>query len=170
MNGVGRLRKNLIWVFFVLFFFAGCNMYFQTTRDQMVIHPQEHSIARGRNLAFIICAGCHYDASVKKFIGRSLNDLPKIAGQLYSANLTHSLTHGVPPHYSDAELFYLLKTGISRSGKFMPYMMRPTMADDDAVDIISFLRSDDPSLEAVDTTVGKTRINFIGQTGLRFIA
>ncbi|MFL5739947.1 MAG: c-type cytochrome [Flavisolibacter sp.] len=170
MKSVGWPGKKLIWVLFILFFFAGCNMYFQTTRDQMVVHPEEHSVSRGRNLAFIICAGCHYDPSVKKFRGRPLNDLPRIAGQLYSANLTHSLTNGIPPHYSDAELFYLLKTGISRTGEFMPYMMRPTMADEDAEDIIAFLRSNDASLEAADTTIGITRINFIGKTGLRIIA
>src|SRR6476469_2627131 len=121
MKGIGWTRRTLIFIFFVLFFVAGCTMYFQTTRDQMVVHAQEHSISRGRNLVFVICAGCHYDPAVKKFIGRSLNDLPKIAGHLYSANLTHSLTHGIPPHYSDAELFYLFKTGISRTGEFMPY-------------------------------------------------
>jgi cytochrome c1 len=104
---------------------------------------------------------------VGKFIGKSLNDLPKIAGHLYSANLTHSTTNGIPPHYTDAQLFYLLKTGIGKDGWFRPYMMRPMMADQDINDIIVFLRSNDESLAAADTTVGKTHINFIGKTGLR---
>jgi hypothetical protein len=49
----------------------------------------------------------------------------------------------------------------------MPYMMRPTMADDDIKDIIAYLRSNDPAVAAADTTVGLTHINLIGRTGIR---
>jgi len=142
-------------------------MYFKTTTDSFQAKQESESLERGKNLVYNVCAGCHYDPKMKKFIGKSLNDLPKIAGHLYSANLTHSTTNGIPPHYTDAELFYLLRTGISKSGKFMPYMMRPTMADQDINDIILFLRSNDEALAAADTTVGKTHINFIGKIGLR---
>jgi mono/diheme cytochrome c family protein len=145
-----------------------CRWYFETTKDSLAIKNSSQSVARGKNLAFAICAGCHYDSKSGKFMGRSLNDLPKIAGHLYSANLTQSKTHGVPPNYTDAELFYLLKTGISESGEFMPYMMRPMMADEDVNDIIAYLRSDDEAVASVDTTIGKTHINFIGKTGIRF--
>lgn len=151
-----------------LIMIAGCRFYFDTTKDQFAATNNALSFDRGKNLAFNICAGCHYDPKVGKFIGRSLNDLPKIAGHLYSANLTQSKTNGIPPQYSDAELFYLLKTGISKSGKFMPYMMRPMMADEDINDIIVYLRSNDQAVAAADTTVGKTHINFIGKTGIRF--
>lgn len=147
---------------------AGCSFYFKTTKDQFTAKANSDSFERGKNLAFNICAGCHYDPKVGKFIGRDLNDLPKIAGHLYSANLTQSKTDGIPPLYSDAELFYLLKTGISKSGKFTPYMMRPMMADEDINDIIIYLRSNDAAVAAADTTVGKTHINFIGKAGIRF--
>ncbi len=146
---------------------CGCKMYFKTTTDQFTSVQKEQSLERGKNLTFNICSGCHYEHSMDRFIGKSLNDLPKIAGHLYSANLTHSKTNGVPPRYSDAELFYLLKTGIGRDGWFRPYMMRPMMADDDINDVIVYLRSADKPLQAVDTTVGKTHINFIGKIGLR---
>jgi len=163
-------KKKLVVVGCAVVLACGCKMYFKTTKDNFQSKEELESVARGRNLVFTICAGCHYDPKVKKFIGKSLNDLPKIAGHLYSANLTHSATNGIPPHYTDAELFYLLKTGISKSGKFMPYMMKPMMADQDVNDIIVFLRSNDESLAAADTTVGKTRINFIGKTGLRLLS
>lgn len=148
---------------------TGCSFYFSTTKDQIKTIPKPQSYERGKNLVFTICSGCHYDPKANRFIGKSLNDLPKIGGHLYSANLTHSKMYGRTDAYSDAELFYLLKTGISRSGKFMPYMMKPMMADEDVNDIIVFLRSDDPSLRASDTLVGQTHINFIGRTGLRFV-
>jgi mono/diheme cytochrome c family protein len=147
---------------------VSCRFYFDTTKDQLTAKADDQSFQRGKNLAFNICAGCHYDPKVGKFIGRSLNDLPRIAGHLYSANLTQSKTNGIPPDYSDAELFYLLKTGISKSGKFTPYMMRPMMADEDINDIIVYLRSNDEAVGAADTTVGKTHINFIGKAGIRF--
>jgi mono/diheme cytochrome c family protein len=161
---------NKLKIISILLLFLGCKMYFKTTTDDFTAKQNSASFERGKNLAFNVCAGCHYDESTKKFTGRSLNDLPKIAGHLYAANLTQSITDGVPPQYSDAELFYLLKTGIGRDGFFRPYMMRPMMADDDINDIIAFLRSKDPSVAAADTTVGRTHINFIGKTGLRVAA
>jgi len=161
-----RYKKSIVVILF-LTTAAGCRFYFDTTKDQFTSEADDQSFERGKNLAFNICAGCHYDQKAGKFIGRSLNDLPKIAGHLYSANLTQSKTNGIPPQYTDAELFYLLKTGISRNGKFMPYMMRPMMADEDINDIIVYLRSNDPAVAAADTTVGKTHINFIGKTGIR---
>jgi mono/diheme cytochrome c family protein len=172
--GMQNLFKNnsrkIIFLLAMAMIVIGCRFYFNTTTDTFNVNKTTSSIENGRNLTHNICGGCHYDPRVNKFIGRPLNDLPKIAGKLYSANLTHSALHGRPPQYSDAELFYLLKTGISKNGKFMPYMMRPMMADQDVNDIIAFLRSDDPAVMAADTTVGKTHINFIGKAGIRFVS
>lgn len=162
-------KKNSVrFAIFLVLFGYSCRFYFKTTTDHFEAKKSSQSFERGKNLALSICAGCHYDPKAGKFIGRPLNDLPKIAGHLYSANLTHSITNGRPPHYTDAELFYLLKTGISKSGKFTPYMMRPMMADEDINDIIVYLRSNDAAVAAADTTVGKTHINFIGKAGVRF--
>jgi mono/diheme cytochrome c family protein len=159
---------RIILAFLLVGLCGGCRFHFDTTPDQKFKAVRKtSSLENGKNLAFNICAGCHYDRATEKFSGKPLNDLPKIAGQLYSANLTQSQSHGIPPRYSDAELFYLLKTGISATGRFMPYMMRPMMADEDINDIIIYLRSSDPAVQAVDSTVGKTRINAIGKMGIR---
>ncbi|HEV7782313.1 MAG TPA: hypothetical protein VGO58_13660, partial [Chitinophagaceae bacterium] len=148
----------------------GCRFYFDTTTDQQyTVQKQETSRERGRNYVFTICAGCHMDFKTHRFTGKSLNDLPKIAGHLYSSNLTHSVQYGRPDKYTDAELFYLLKTGISKNGRFMPYMMKPMMADEDINDMIIFLRSDDPSLAAEEVSAGKTKINLLGKAGIRFL-
>ncbi|MEO7984317.1 MAG: hypothetical protein ABI688_09565 [Bacteroidota bacterium] len=164
-----RKKTLLIIALFSVGLLVSCRFYFDTTKDQFTSTKVSSSFARGKNLVFTICAGCHYDQKTKRFSGHHLNDLPKIGGRLYSANITHSATDGLSPGYTDAELFYLLKTGISRSGKFMPYMMKPMMADEDVNDIIVYLRSDDPPLTAKDTTTGKTKINFIGRIGIRFL-
>jgi mono/diheme cytochrome c family protein len=167
-NSITKRHKKKIIFLAISVVVAGCSFYFKTTKDEFTAKSNPQSFERGKNIAFNICAGCHYNEKAGKFTGRSLNDLPKIAGHLYSANLTQSKTNGIPPQYTDAELFYLLKTGISKSGKFMPYMMRPMMADEDINDIIIYLRSDDPAVAAADTTIGKTHINFIGKAGIRF--
>jgi mono/diheme cytochrome c family protein len=159
--------KKAISAMVILAFACGCRFYFDTTKDSFTAVKETTSFERGKNLTYNICGGCHFNHEAKKFIGQPLNDLPKIAGHLVSANLTQSSTFGRPPQYSDAELFYLLKTGISKSGKFMPYMMRPMMADKDINDIIVYLRSNEEAVAAADTSVGKTKINFIGRTGIR---
>jgi len=162
-------KKIIIVAVLLAGLFCGCRFYFKTTKDQLTAAPQKNSLENGKNLAYTICAGCHFDSKTGKFSGHFLNDLPKIGGRLYSANITHSLTHGLSSAYTDAELFYLLKTGISRSGKFMPYMMKPMMADEDVNDIIVYLRSDDAALAAENSSSGKTKINLIGRTGIRFL-
>ena len=166
---LGDTRKMYIALFLVVVM-LGCKFYFPTTKDQITVVKTSSSLERGKNLTYNICGGCHYDHKVEKFIGNKLNDLPRIGGELVSANLTNSKTHGVPPKYTDSELFYLLKTGIGRNGRFMPYMMRPMMADEDVNDIIVFLRSDDPALMAADTSVGRTFINLVGKAGIRLLA
>jgi mono/diheme cytochrome c family protein len=166
--GLGNNRcKIVVAGIMVLLIGAGCKFYFKTTEDKFTSTKSNDSFERGKNLAFNICAGCHYDHKVNKFIGKPLHDLPRIAGRLVSANLTNSATNGIPPKYGDADLFYLFKTGIGRSGRFLPYMMRPMMADEDINDIIVYLRSNDPAVTAADTTVGKTYINLVGKFGIR---
>jgi mono/diheme cytochrome c family protein len=162
-------RKSGIIAILLLFIF-GCRFYFDTTTDTITTHKEAASVERGKNLTFNVCGPCHYDHKLEKFIGKTLNDLPKIAGHLVSTNLTQSSVYGRPPQYSDAELFYLLKTGISKSGKYMPYMMRPMMADEDVNDIIVYLRSNDEAVAAADTLVGNSKINFIGKTGIRIVS
>jgi cytochrome c2 len=162
-------KKSLVLISIVCIV-AGCKMYFKTTHDSFALVKRNDSFERGKNLVSNICSGCHFNRETGKLSGRHLNDLPKIAGVMYSANLTHSATDGVTEHYSDAALMYLLKTGISRSGRFTPYMMRPMMADEDINDIIVYLRSDDEQLQAVNATIGKTHINFIGKIGLRHLS
>src|ERR1041384_3220461 len=142
------MKKALL---IILLLESSCRFHFKTTTDNFSATKNQSSIENGKNLVFNICGGCHYNQSAGKFIGQSLNDLPSIAGHLYSANLTNSTLYGIPTRYTDAELFYLLKTGISKNGVFMPFMMRPMMADADVNDIIIYLRSGDAPVAAADT-------------------
>ena len=140
-----------------------CRTHFDTTKVQYTVFKSPEAFERGKELTFSICAGCHYDHSVNKFIGTQIRDVPDIAGKVYSANLTHSKKNGITPRYSDAEIRYLLKTGIARDGRYLSYMLRPNLAEEDINAIIVYLRSDDPAVSAADTTVGITHFTFIGK-------
>ncbi|MDB5030969.1 MAG: hypothetical protein JWP71_1690 [Mucilaginibacter sp.] len=141
----------------------GCKTHFATGQENYKATISPLAFERGKALVFSSCAGCHYNRSVNKFIGNPIHDVPGIAGKVYSANLTNSKTYGIPPHYTDAELKYLLKTGIAKDGRFIPYMLRPNMADEDINAIIVYLRSNDPAVTAGDTTIGTTHYNIIGK-------
>lgn len=166
------MRKGYIILVFCLFFMVmfSCKTHYQLAHQAYARIEVPSSMERGKNLAYNICADCHYDKTVKKFIGMRYLALPAIAGKVYAANLTHSKMYGVTDLYTDAELAYLLKTGITRDGRFIPYMLRPKMADDDINDLIIFLRSDDMAVASGDTSVGHSHLNFIGRIASRKIA
>jgi hypothetical protein len=168
---VQKFRRTLaISILAATIIIGSCKTKFDTTKSNAKVARSEGSLEHGRVLVYSICSGCHYDPSVKKFIGTRIHELPGIVGKVYSANLTNSKSHGVPPHYSDAELKYLLKTGVARDGRFVSYMLRPNMADDDLNDIIVYLRSDDPAVAAADTTVGINHLTLIGKTAMNMMA
>ncbi|MGZ3864504.1 MAG: c-type cytochrome [Bacteroidia bacterium] len=141
----------------------GCISHYSTTTETAEAAKQKDSFNRGKNLAFNICGQCHYNDSAKSFIGLPMHDLPSFMGKVYSANLTHSVSHGVLTKYSDAELRYLIKTGVSREGKYVPYMIRPNISEKDLNDITVYLRSNDSAVAAVNKTMGKTDVNLLGK-------
>ena len=140
-----------------------CRTHFDTTKASYTAVASPAAFERGKVLAFSICAGCHYDRKINKFIGTAIHDVPGIAGKVFSANLTHSKTNGVTAKYSNAEIRHLLKTGVARDGRYLAYMLRPNMAEEDINAIIVYLRSDDPAVRAADTTVGLTHFTSIGK-------
>jgi len=140
-----------------------CKTRFATTTSDFKAGRSQAEIERGRVLVYSICAGCHYNRQTGKFIGNRIEDVPAIAGEVYAANLTHSKTNGIPGKYTDAQLKYLLKTGVAYDGRFIQYMLRPNMAESDLNAIVAFLRSDDPALAAADTTVGPTHYTAMGK-------
>ncbi|HEY4327705.1 MAG TPA: c-type cytochrome [Mucilaginibacter sp.] len=141
-----------------------CKTKFETTKATTVASTSPQAVERGKVLVYSICAGCHYNHGVNKFIGNRIEDVPGIVGKVYSANLTKSKSHGIPSKYTDAQIKYLIKTGVAYDGRFIPYMLRPNMADEDLNDIVDYLRSDDPALAAADTTVGLTSYTPLGKT------
>lgn len=160
MKNKGLITTGIILAGVII---IGCKTHFDTTTSNYKAVVNNQNIERGKALAFTICGGCHYNHGTKKFTGNPIHDVPGIAGQVYSANLTHSASHGMTAKYTDAEIRYLLKTGVAKDGRFLPYMLRPNIADEDVNDIIAFLRSNDPAVAPSDQVAGTTHYTLIGK-------
>lgn len=102
-------------------------------------------VARGRKLVTTLCVMCHINHDTGLLTGQRMLDAPTEFGKIYSQNITQDKTYGIG-NWTDAELLYLLRTGILKDGRYSPpYMAKlPHLADDDMEAIIAFLRSDDP--------------------------
>ena len=109
-------------------------------------------LERGRILTSTLCAGCHMDTETRKLTGKRMLDAPAEFGIVYSPNITQDTEYGIGD-WTDAEILYLLRTGIKKDGKYAPpYMAKlPKMADDDIAAVIAFLRSDNPMVAADPT-------------------
>jgi len=161
------MRKNHIkWAISIclvnLVLLYSCKTHYKLAGEKYTLRQTPAAVANGKNLVYSGC-GCHYNGTAKEFTGNRLHDLPRILGKLYSANITNSEVYGISADYTNAQLAYLLKTGITCKGQFIPYMLRPNIADDDLNDIIAYLRSDDAAVAAADTDVGDTHLNFLGK-------
>jgi|GEM_PF-478787 len=130
--------------------------------------PTATSLEHGRNLTYNVCGPCHYNEKTGKFSGNRFAELPSALGKVYTSNLTHAPKCGMLSEYTDAQLAYLVKTGIKNDGHFTPFMLRPTIADRDIADIVLFLRSDDPAL-AADNTCNETHLTLLGKIGIHAI-
>jgi len=102
-------------------------------------------VERGRKIANLSCVTCHQDPTTGKLTGKQLMDAPRQFGIIFSKNITRDTVHGIAS-WTDGELIYFLRTGIHRTGQYVPpYMPKfPLLSDDDIESIVAFIRSDDP--------------------------
>src|SRR5215831_17607035 len=120
-------------------------------------------VARGRKLASLTCFNCHQDPTTSRLTGKQISDAPKQFGIIFSKNITKDSEHGIGT-WTDGQLIYLLRTGIDRTGQYLPpYMPRVAlMSDDDVESVVAFLRSDDPLVApAAEDPPGRTQPSFL---------
>jgi mono/diheme cytochrome c family protein len=119
-------------------------------------------VARGKRSIEMLCAACHMDSSTGALTGKRMPDLPAQFGQAWSRNITAHPVKGIGS-WTDGEIVYLLRTGITRDGRYTPpWMIKlPNASDEDLRDIIAFLRSDDPLVRPFDVDNRDSRPSFL---------
>jgi mono/diheme cytochrome c family protein len=119
-------------------------------------------VARGKRSVEMLCAACHMDSATGALTGKRMPDLPKQFGESWSRNITAHPVNGIGS-WTNGEIAYLLRTGIARDGRYTPpWMVKlPNASDEDLRDIIAFLRSDDPLVQARDVDDHESRPSFL---------
>src|SRR5262249_13505931 len=124
-------------------------------------------VERGRKYASLSCISCHQDPPTGKVTGKRLMDVPRQFGAAFSKNITKDPVHGIGA-WTDGEILYFLRTGVNRTGQYVPPWMPkfPLLSDDDLESIVAFLRSDDPLMAASSADPpGRSRPSGAGSAG-----
>jgi mono/diheme cytochrome c family protein len=118
-------------------------------------------VARGRRAVEMMCAACHLDPETGALTGKRMPDLPPQFGESWSRNITAHPVKGIGS-WTDGELAYLIRTGVSRDGRYTPpWMIKlPNVSDEDLRDMIAFLRSGDPLVQPRDADNRQSRPSF----------
>jgi hypothetical protein len=160
------MKTTCIFVITLLIIFiVACKTIFPVQKIDYDTSFTPDQLREGRKLVISMCGPCHYNPETKKLTGVQQYDLPKIAGKVYSRNITQDPEKGIAD-YTDGEIAYLIRTGISKTGRLMPYMQRPNLADADLKAIIIFLHSDDDLVTVSKTEPPVTRYNAFGRFGI----
>jgi cytochrome c2 len=132
-------------------------------RIERKVEITPEKVERGRKFANLTCISCHQDPTTGKLTGKQLVDAPRQFGVIFSKNITQDPVHGIGP-WTDGELVYFLRTGIHRTGQYVPpYMPKfPLLSDDDLESVVAFLRSADPLMApSTEDPPGQTRPSFL---------
>lgn len=144
---------------------TACNLYHTPQKVEYTVNANPQMVSEGRRLTQIMCSPCHLDPATKKLTGIPMEDVPGFIGKVISKNITNHPEKGIGK-YSDGELAYIIRTGVAKDGKIMPYMQRPNLSDYDLRAIIAFLRSDDEMVAGSDVDPGETKYTAIGKMGM----
>ena len=145
--------------------FHSCKLYYSPQKVEYSAPASTPNMQEGKRLTMLMCAPCHYDPETKKLTGGRMDDVPGIAGKIYASNITKDLEKGIGI-YTDGELAYLLRTGIARDGKLIPFMQKPNLSDNDLKLIIAFLHSDDELVAPSGIEKGSTKYSVLGKMGI----
>ncbi len=118
-------------------------------------------VVQGEKIAAVQCIVCHR-GSDGKLSGRLLDEVPPDFGEIHSANITQSKENGIG-NWTDAQIAYLLRTGVKPDGQFLPiYMPKfPHLSDYDLKCVIAFLHSDRAVVQASEIPKVPTKPSFL---------
>ena len=118
-------------------------------------------VERGTKLASLLCRNCHYNDATQKFTGKELKEAPRF-GTIYSANITQDPVAGIGK-WSDADIIYLIRTGIKPDGQYIPPYMPKLIhiSDEDMYSIVAFLRSSNNWVQPDNTRHPTSKPSFL---------
>jgi mono/diheme cytochrome c family protein/cytochrome c551/c552 len=127
-------------------------------------------LERGHKIVSALCANCHRNEKTGTLAGRHMTDAPAEWGFAYAQNITQDTEYGIG-EWTDAEIKYLIRTGVGRDGRYYPpYMAKlPLMADEDINAIIAFLRSDHPMVRPDPTPDQPCEPSFLAKALSNFV-
>jgi len=132
-------------------------------RVTLAVEATPARVERGRTIARSLCAECHMNPTTGQLTGKLMSEAPPEFGPIVSRNITQDRTHGIGD-WTDGELVYVLRTGVTRDGRYLPPPMPKLvhMSDEDLASVVAFLRSDDPLVQpaAVDPP-GRSQPSFL---------
>ncbi len=125
-------------------------------------------VSEGLRIASMLCNDCH-TGDDGRLSGKFMNDVPAAFGRFYSANITQHPEYGIG-NWTDAELYYFLRTGLRKDGAFAAIMPQfPKMSDEELFSIIAFLRSDEKKVQPSDQATRPSEPAFLGNMLMKFI-
>lgn len=126
--------------------FAPNPAYDPPSIPDLTVKATPERVAEGHRIALMLCNDCHM-GSDGKLSGKELKDVPPEFGVFFTQNITQDPENGIG-NWSDGELYYFLRTGIRKDGRYAAIMSQfPRVSDEDLFSIIAFLRSDDPVVQ-----------------------
>jgi mono/diheme cytochrome c family protein len=139
---------------------------YEVNASDLIVKSDSTSVAEGRRMAQMTCFQCHRNGD--KLEGTLMEDEESPFGQVWASNITQHKENGIGK-YTDGELEYMLRTGIKRNGTYAPPWMPkfPHLSDQDMNNIVAYLRSDMPEVQASDKVQPKSEYSFLTKVLLR---
>lgn len=174
MKKLLKVLMILVLVFVVLtsagaaYIYWGPSPVYEAQKVELTVEATPERIAHGQKLVASICQECHAGDEGTALTGKLLRDM-HMFGKIYTANITQDEETGIGK-YTDGELYYAIRTGIRPDGSFLipPMPKFAHMADEDVYSIIAFLRSDHPSVNAVNKQEPEHEVNFLARALVKF--
>lgn len=132
----------------------------------VAIPSDSSALAMGRKIVEVECVYCHLGDD-GKLSGRRFSKPDDPFGDIWSRNITQHPEKGIGT-YTDGELAYLLRTGITRTGSWAPYMLLPNMSDEHLGAVIAYLRSDAPLVQPSESAPPPTKYSFLAKALVKF--
>lgn len=138
---------------------------YEVAAPNLEVGSDSFSLTNGKEIVQSLCMQCHL--SERGDLSGAFMEEGAL-GKIYAPNITQHPTAGIG-EYTDGELLYLLRTGVTRDGRYTPpFMVKlPHISDEDIQDVVAFIKSDDPLVRPSDHVVPEVEYSFLAKMLLK---